>query len=351
MILIKKILILTLMFTAISLAVQARISPSDSIGIRTIDQKNYIVHKVEKGETLYALSRKYNVDVQSIIDFNPRSKNGINIGQEIIIPTLVKIRADAPQNQVVQRDQVIHTVATGESLYMIGQKYDVGVSEIKRWNNLRNNTLSIGQNLTIYLAPQKASEINQQKEVRETSGKNIHVVSLGETLFSISNRYNISLSDLKEWNRLESNTISVGQELIIGYLEGNDQQVVIVQDIETEKIDDEEVQVQTITVPEPDMQKAENTGDFKKVSEKGIAQVIEGSERTNKYLALHRNAAIGTIMQIKNEMNDLSVFVRVIGKIPDTDDNRNILIKVSKVAYDRLGAIDDQFPVEITYHP
>ena len=99
------------------------------------------------------------------------------------------------------------------------------------------------------------------------------------------------------------------------------------------------------------MQKAGNTGNFKKVSEKGIAQVIEGSEETNKYLALHRDAAIGTIMQIKNEMNDLSVFVRVIGKIPETDENRNILIKVSKVAYDRLGAINDQFPVEITYHP
>ena len=56
-------------------------------------------------------------------------------------------------------------------------------------------------------------------------------------------------------------------------------------------------------------------------------------------------------MQIKNEMNDLSVFVRVIGKIPDTDDNRNVLIKFSKVAYDRLGAINEQFPVEITYHP
>jgi LysM repeat protein len=345
MISLKKILILASIITASSLIVQARIMHMDSIGIRTINQKSYIVHKVEKGETLYALSRKYNVDVQSIIDANPGSKNGINVGQEIIIPTQVSIQ------NVATQDKIVHTVASGESLYRIGRKYDVRVSDIRSWNNLRNNTLSVGQKLTIYLTPQQAAVIHKQKEVMETNGKKIHVVNRGETLFSISSKYNISISDLREWNRLESNIINIGQELIVGYIEGNDQQVVIVQDLETEETATEEVRIQTIATQESEMQKAEPTGDFKKVTEKGIARVIEGSESTKKYLALHRDAAIGTIMQIKNEMNDLSVFVRVIGKIPDTDDNRNILIKVSKVAYDRLGAIDNQFPVEISYHP
>jgi hypothetical protein len=50
-------------------------------------------------------------------------------------------------------------------------------------------------------------------------------------------------------------------------------------------------------------------------------------------------------------MNDLSVFVRVIGKLPETGENSTILLKISRTAYDRLGAYDSQFPVEITYHP
>jgi LysM repeat protein len=351
--LLNKILILTFMLVTFSSSIHARISPSDSIGVRTINQKSYIVHKVEKGETLYALSRKYNVQVQSIMDANPGSNNGINVGQELIIPTEVVVQENvlSPTIQEAQKDRIVHTVATGESLYLIGQKYNVGVNNIKEWNNLRSNSLTIGQKLTIYLSPEIASEINKQKEIRETSGKKIHVVSAGETLYSISTKYNISLSDLKEWNRLETNTISIGQELIVGYMEENKQKAVIVQDLEVEEEAPEDVEVQTIVVPEPDMVKADDKGEFKKVTEKGIAQVIEGSESTTKYLALHRNAPIGTIMQIKNEMNDLSVFVRIIGKIPDTDDNKNILIKVSKVAYDRLGAIDNQFPVEITYHP
>jgi len=362
----KYVLVISLLMIIIPLTVQARISPADSIGIRTINQSTFVVHKVEKGETLYALARKYKVEVQSIFDANPSAINGINVGQEILIPTKMVGANNGEGNQNQQNSQqanqiapgsgqgekVVHKVIAGESLYVISQKYSVSVNDIKKWNNIRSNTISVGQKLSIYPSPEKAAEINKQMEVMETHGKKIHIVSAGETLFSISNKYNISQSELREWNRLESNNLSVGQELIVGYLEKDDeQQVVIVQDIETEKEAEGGVIVQTVEVEKPEMQGAGNTGSYKKVSEKGIAQVIEGSEATNKYLALHRNAAIGTIMQIKNEMNDLSVFVRVIGKIPDTDDNRNVLIKVSKVAYDRLGAINDQFPVEITYHP
>lgn len=362
----KQALALSLLMIIIPLSVLARTAPKDSVGIRTVNQSAFIVHKVEKGETLYALARRYKVDVQSIFDANPKAINGINIGQEILIPTKGTVQTNDTGNQVQQNsqgntqtitaveqgDKVVHKVASGESLYIIGQKYGVGVNDIKKWNNLRGNTISVGQRLSIYPGPEKAAELNRQMEVMETQGKKIHIVSAGETLFAISNKYNISVSELREWNRLESNSLSIGQELIVGYLDKDaEEQVVIVQDIETEGEPVDEVEVKTVEVGTSEMQKTENTGSYKKVSENGIAQVIEGSETTNKYLALHRNASIGTIMQIKNEMNDLSVFVRVIGKIPDTDENSNILIKVSKVAYDRLGAINDQFPVEITYHP
>ena len=361
----KQALVLSLLMITLPLTLISRTIPVDSVGIRTINQSAFIVHKVEKGETLYALARRYQVDVQSIFDANPKAINGINIGQEILIPTKGnvnvndggQVQQNTQQNTQVsatagQGDKVVHRVMSGESLYIIGQKYDVSVNDIKKWNNLRSNTISVGQRLNIYPGPEKAAELNRQMEVMETQGKKIHIVSVGETLFAISNKYNVSVSDLREWNRLETNSLSIGQELIVGYLDKDaEEQVVIVQDIETEEEAGDEVVVTTVEVGTSEMKKTENTGSYKKVSENGIAQVIEGSETTNKYLALHRNASIGTIMQIKNEMNDLSVFVRVIGKIPDTDENRNILIKVSKVAYDRLGAINDQFPVEITYHP
>jgi hypothetical protein len=88
-----------------------------------------------------------------------------------------------------------------------------------------------------------------------------------------------------------------------------------------------------------------------KVIEKGMAEVIESTSDTKKYLALHRQAPTGTIMQVKNEMNGQSVFVRIVGSIQDTGDNSKVLLMISKKAYDRLGAIDRRFPVQISYIP
>ena len=56
-------------------------------------------------------------------------------------------------------------------------------------------------------------------------------------------------------------------------------------------------------------------------------------------------------MQVKNEMNNQTVFVRVVGTIPNTGDNAKVILKISKKAYDRLGAVDSRFPVELSYIP
>jgi hypothetical protein len=84
--------------------------------------------------------------------------------------------------------------------------------------------------------------------------------------------------------------------------------------------------------------------------ESGVAELIEGTESNRKYLALHRTAPIGTILKVKNEMNNREVFVRVMGKLPDTALTDKVIIRISKSAYDRLGAIDQRFRVEVTYY-
>ncbi|HAP63054.1 MAG TPA: hypothetical protein DCR93_27340 [Cytophagales bacterium] len=85
--------------------------------------------------------------------------------------------------------------------------------------------------------------------------------------------------------------------------------------------------------------------------EKGLCEVIDGSSETKKYLAMHATAPIGTIMEVRNEMNDLKVFVRVVARLPQTTDNERLLLKISNAAYERLGAADKRFPIEISYIP
>jgi hypothetical protein len=56
-----------------------------------------------------------------------------------------------------------------------------------------------------------------------------------------------------------------------------------------------------------------------------------------------------TIMRIRNEENDITVFARVVGVLPNTGDNNKLIIKVSKAAFDQLRAVNSRFPVEVSY--
>jgi len=86
------------------------------------------------------------------------------------------------------------------------------------------------------------------------------------------------------------------------------------------------------------------------IMESGVAELIEGTDGNRKYLALHRTAPVGTILKVRNEMNNREVFVRVMGKLPETVLTDRVIIRVSKSAYDRLGAIDQRFRVQVTYY-
>ena len=89
----------------------------------------------------------------------------------------------------------------------------------------------------------------------------------------------------------------------------------------------------------------------KKIMESGMAEMIDPKADTNKYLALHRSAPVGTIMQVKNTMNNQVVYVRVIGKLPETGANDKVIVRLSKKAYQKLGAVDQKFRVELSYMP
>ena len=90
---------------------------------------------------------------------------------------------------------------------------------------------------------------------------------------------------------------------------------------------------------------------FTTKTESGLAEVIQGTEDSKKFLALHRSLPVGTILMVKNEMNNEIVFVRVLGKLPDTGSNENIVIKISQAAYNRLKGVGQRFRVQLSYIP
>ena len=153
---------------------------------------------------------------------------------------------------------------------------------------------------------------------------------------------------LREWNGLQVNDIAIGQKLIVGSSMKNAVPEKVDEHIETTEPNDPPAEV---IYAESGTPLSRENLNFDEITENGLAELIDGSANNRKYLALHRTAKVGTIMRVRNEMNGQEVFVRIIGKLPDTGENRNILIKISRAAYDQLGAIDARFRVTISFIP
>ena len=121
-------------------------------------------------------------------------------------------------------DSFIHVVKKGESLSSIARKYHVTTANIKRWNHLKRETVHVGQRLTIYRSGAPMAQVNKSTNsgakgnnanATKTPAVKTHTVKKGETLNSIAKKYGCTVSDLKKWNGLKSNTVKVGQKLKI----------------------------------------------------------------------------------------------------------------------------------------
>ena len=115
-------------------------------------------------------------------------------------------------------DSFVHVVKKGENLKSIGNKYHVSVANIKQWNHLKKDVIHPGQKLTIYRsgAPMaQAKKTGKTTKATSTPAVKTHVVKKGESLGSIARKYNCTVSDLKKWNGLKSNTVKIGQKLKI----------------------------------------------------------------------------------------------------------------------------------------
>jgi LysM repeat protein len=317
-------------------------TPADSIGTEVINGKVFVIHKVEEKETLYSLSRRYGATIPEILEYNPTADAGLEIGQILKIPYHARVQRKTSEG-------TIHRVAEKETLFSISRLYQVSVDEIKEWNNLADNTLAIGQELLI----KKPGGTAQAQQALPAEVQTVHTVGAGETLFSIARKYGVAVDQLKNWNGLTTSQLKVGQKLFVAQPVYNQAAVPSNPKPPLDSPAVQQVRQNSDTAAKPDqvmVQPAEILSSTHEIKESGLAELIEGTEGNRKYLALHRTAPIGTILKVRNEMNNREVFVRVIGKLPDTALNDKLIIKISRSAYDRLGAIDPRFRVEVTFY-
>lgn len=149
------------------------------------------IYTVKKGDSLWKIANKYNTTVEKLKSANNLKTNKLSVGQKLVIPS-ISVSPEVSDTYIVQK---------GDSLWSIANKFNMTVSKLKNLNNLTNNLLSIGQVLKI-----KDSFNN---------GKTTYTVQKGDSLWVIANKYGITTEELKSYNNLTSNLLSIGQVLKI----------------------------------------------------------------------------------------------------------------------------------------
>lgn len=174
-------------------------------------------HTVQVGETLFAIAKKYNHSVEGIKSINQLTSNDIMIGQVLKLKS-----SDVNNFEIQKVSDIIHRVQKGETLFSIAKLYHVTITELMQWNLLENNEIFVGQNLFIKQSTDKQEgKIVEPKKIIpsdvQIESKNIekHVVQKGDTLFQIALLYGIDVSSIKNINHLTSDELNVGQTLIL----------------------------------------------------------------------------------------------------------------------------------------
>jgi len=172
-----------------------------------------ISYKVKKGETLSSISKKYNVTEEELKASNNLKSNALRLGQNLQIAQVVTLASAASSNKAeVEAKTISYKVKKGETLSSISKKYNITEEELKASNNLKSNALRLGQNLQIAQVATLASAASSNKAEVEAAPIS-YKVKKGETLSSISKKYNITEEELKTMNNLKSSVIRFGQEL------------------------------------------------------------------------------------------------------------------------------------------
>lgn len=274
----------------------------DSIGLKREGGKSFVLYKVEPKQTLFSIVKRYGSSVAEFKAANPGVSESVQVGQTIKIPykgVIAAVPVTKPAPPVVTPaptesvKMVSHVVESGQGLYAVATKYKVTMADLRKWNNLTSDQLTAGQVLIVdareYERAKKAGDLPAKGEIVKVEDTN-----LGS---GISNPKPAEPADTDTKTSSETSKTSSG---------------------------------------------------YRKTIETGLAELIDVEDKSGKYLALHRSAPIGTLVNVKNSSNGQSIWVKVVGKMPDIGSDK-VIIKLSPRAFEKLNPSDKRIRAEISY--
>lgn len=174
------------------------------------ESKKY--HIVKKGDTLNSISNKYGISKNKLKLYNNLKTDEIFIGQKVyLIPNLAQRHEFITKRPIPKSG--IHIVKDGEDVFTIMKMYEVDIVDLIDMNSLQDFDLIAGEK--IILKADAKQKVQKQKTAPKKETPEFHIIRYGDNLYQISQKYNISISELKSINNLKSDNIIAGRKLYL----------------------------------------------------------------------------------------------------------------------------------------
>ncbi len=275
---------LTSLCFALLFSFQSKATSIDSLGLKKDNNKTFLVYKIGPKQNLFSVLKRYNLSLSEFKQVNPEINIPVNPGELVFIPL----------------------------------------------HYLDESTNTLGQ---VSKAEEKATE-----PIEAPKNNGIHIVSAKQSLLTVANLYKVTMAEIRKWNNLSSDVLKEGQRLIISTPAATT--------IDKSALLPAKGTEDNKSTNTPSTEPVDANG-MRKTIETGIAELIDVPDNSGKYLALHKTAPIGTLVLVKNLANGQNIWVKVIGRLPNTDSK--LIIKLSPKAFERLNAVDKRIRAEISY--
>lgn len=279
-----------LVFPLVFMAFQLQASP------------HYKKHTVLKGETLFSISRSYGLKVADLVKVNPDIKTNktLRLGQQLNIPGVNHIVAEVPI-KTVRKDTLAHKA----KLAGVPSTPDTPYRE-------------------------------EENQVRSTADDKTALSTTATDNSQLALPARMDRSDGPKPEKNVSGNIAA-----------------------TPEVKAENVPVTPFSIRTSSANPGEYASLFGQYSahnytvkrNRGAANYLADNSPGNPYLALYSGAETGSVIKVTNMMNNKSVFVKVVGKVPSSDASKEIILKLNRKVAQELGAIDEKFLVEVAGVP
>ena len=179
----KKIFTFCLAFATLSAGAMEYVPQAQkSATVIFVNGKKYYVHTVKSGETLYSLSKQYQVSEEAIRECNPIAADGLKIDQSLKIPVSEAVEMEARADKKCKKEYLTHRIKGGETLYSIARDYNIPVATIREDNpQINPQFLKIGESLWI-----RRSDMGSSSEKQAQAEMDAYAQALNNAVDEVS---------------------------------------------------------------------------------------------------------------------------------------------------------------------